>query len=65
MAGRIAFLCLIAAAPLVAGCRTARQVRDPEYAQVARAAQAAWCAPQAQVAATAPVFDRSGRSPSC
>ncbi len=57
MAIRVTLLCVTAAALLVAGCRTARQVRDPEYARVSRAAQAAWCAPHTAVVATAPVFE--------
>lgn len=56
MAVRTTFISVLAAVLLVAGCRTARQVRDPEYAQVSRAVQTAWCAPHAEVVATAPVF---------
>ena len=64
MAVRPTFLCIAAAIALVAGCRTARQIRDPEYAQVSRAVQAAWCAPQTAVVATAPVAaDLAGPHP--
>ena len=64
MAVRPTFLCIAAAIALVAGCRTARQVRDPEYARVSRAVQAAWCAPQTTVVATAPVLaDLAGPHP--
>ncbi len=64
MAVRPTFLCIAAAVALVAGCRTARQIRDPEYAQVSRAVQAAWCAPQTAVVATAPVVaDLAGPHP--
>ncbi len=64
MAVRPTFLCIAAAIAVVAGCRTARQIRDPEYAQVSRAVQAAWCAPQTTVVATAPVVaDLAGPHP--
>ncbi len=64
MAVRPTFLCIAAAIALVAGCRTARQIRDPEYAQVSRAVQAAWCAPQTTLVATAPVVaDLAGPHP--
>ncbi|NOY40339.1 MAG: TolC family protein [Planctomycetes bacterium] len=49
-------LCLLLATTLVAGCRTSRQIRDPEYAQVVRTMQRAQSASQASVVATAPVF---------
>jgi len=55
MANRSIFICLVAAVTVAAGCRTSRQIRDPEYAQVSRAVEQAWCAPQAVVIATAPV----------
>ncbi len=57
MANRSILICLAAAATLVAGCQTSRQIRDPEYAQVARAAQHAWCAPRTVCVVTAPVVD--------
>lgn len=57
MASRPLFLLLVAiTASFVGGCRTSRQIRDPEYAQVSRAVQAAWCAPRTAVVSTAPVF---------
>ena len=56
MANRPIRLTLVLVALLGSGCRTSRQIRDPEYAQVARAAQAAWCAPQTAVVSTAPVL---------
>ncbi len=39
------------------GCRTARQVRDPEYAQLSRAGQASWHSPVPAEAALNPVVD--------
>lgn len=56
MANRCTIICLTVAATLLAGCRTARQVRDPEYAQVSRVVRQSWCAPSSTVVATAPVF---------
>lgn len=58
MANRPKLLCLslLVAATLVAGCRTSRQIRDPEYAQVIRAMQRAQPSAQAAAVATAPVF---------
>ncbi len=47
---------LFLAAALVVGCRSARPIRDPEYARVSRAVQEAWCAPTHSIVATAPVF---------
>ena len=57
MASRSNLFCLVVAAAVVAiaGCRTAKQIRDPEYAQVSRAIQQAWYAPKAAVVSTAPV----------
>jgi outer membrane protein TolC len=62
MAKRSIFVCLFAALTIASGCRTTpKQIRDPEYAQVARAVQQAWCAPQAAAIATAPVaFELAG-----
>jgi len=55
---------LAAAVVLFGGCRTAKQIRDPEYARVSRAVQQAWCAPQSTVVATAPVVaELSGPHP--
>jgi outer membrane protein TolC len=56
MAIRCTIICLTVAATLLAGCRTARQVRDPEYAQVSQAVCQSWCAPSSTVVTTAPVF---------
>jgi len=56
MAKRTDLFCLVVAAVTVsAGCRSAKQIRDPEYARVSRAVQQAWCAPQAADVATAPI----------
>jgi cobalt-zinc-cadmium efflux system outer membrane protein len=64
MANRPLLISLAVAAAFVCGCRTPQQIRDPEYAQVSRAVQAAWCAPQAAVVSTAPVFsDLAGPHP--
>ncbi len=58
MANRSNLLCLVVAAVVVVtGCRTAKQIRDPEYARVSSAVQQAWSAPQNAVVATAPVFE--------
>jgi len=48
-------LALATAVVLLGGCRTAKQIRDPEYARVSRAVQQAWCASQSAVVSTAPV----------
>jgi cobalt-zinc-cadmium efflux system outer membrane protein len=45
MAARRAFLLLCAAAVFSCGCRTGRQIRDPEYAHLAQATSGAWCDP--------------------
>lgn len=50
------FLVLLAGVGLVAGCRSAEQIRDAEYAQVTRAVQQSWSAPAPVDAATAPVL---------
>lgn len=64
MAGRSILLLIAATIALVAGCRTPRQIRDPEYAQVDNAIQQAWCEPRSPVVATAPVFpDLAGPHP--
>lgn len=48
----------------MSGCRTSRQIRDPEYAQVSRAVQATWSTPRAAVVSTAPVVhDLAGPHP--
>ncbi len=57
MAKRPTLFCLVVAAAVVTGCRTAKQIRDPEYARVSRAVQEAWCAPHVPVVATAPLVD--------
>ncbi len=49
-------LCLLVATTQVVGCRTSRQIRDPEYAQVVRTMQRAQSASQAAFVATAPVI---------
>lgn len=56
MASCRVLVCLVAASALLAGCRTPRQIRDPEYAQVAHVVRQSWCPPKAAVVATAPVF---------
>ena len=64
MANRSLLLSLAVAAAFASGCRSPRQIRDPEYAQVTQAVQAAWCAPQAPVVSTVPVFsDLAGPHP--
>ena len=56
MARRSDLFCLVVAAVAVsAGCRSSKQIRDPEYARVSRAVQQAWNAPQNADVATAPV----------
>ncbi len=57
MANRSISICLVVAVMVSAGCRASRQIRDPEYAQVSRAVQQAWCAPPAAVIATAPMIE--------
>lgn len=65
MAIRCTILCAsVAAILLSSGCRTPRQIRDREYAQVARAVHQSRCGPASTVAATAPVFhDLEGPHP--
>ncbi len=64
MANRPILITLVVAAAFISGCRTSRQIRDPEYAQVSQAVQAAWCGPQSTVVSTAPVFpDLAGPHP--
>jgi len=53
MANRSLWLCFFAVAAI--GCRSGKQIRDPEYARVSRAMQEAWSVPHAPVVATAPV----------
>lgn len=48
--------CLTLLLTLIGGCKTARQVRDPEYAQVARAVQQACYAPAPAAVAVSPIF---------
>jgi len=57
MANRLYLSCLIMAAALIVGCRTSRQIRDPEYAQVSRTVHEAWRMSQNPVEATAPVYE--------
>lgn len=40
---------------LLAGCKTAHQVRDPEYAQVSQVVHQAWHSPEPAMAAVSPV----------
>jgi len=56
MARRIVLLCFITALSPHLGCRVSRQIRDPEYAQVAYAVRDAHCAPRSSMEATAPAF---------
>jgi len=56
MAKRSNLLCLLLAViVVVAGCRTAKKIRDPEYARVSRSVRESWSVPHAAVLATAPV----------
>ena len=64
MANRPLLICLFAAVAISSGCRTAKQIRDPEYAQLTRDVQAAWCEPQNTLMTKAPVVaDLAGPHP--
>lgn len=49
-------VCLVGFVALVAGCKSASQVRDPEYAQVSYSVHQAWHAPQPAQAALNPAL---------
>ena len=49
-------VCLLGAVALVAGCKTAHQVRDPEYAHVSQSVHQAWHTSAPAVDAVSPVF---------
>lgn len=52
---------LIGIVALVAGCKTAHQVHDPEFAHVSNAVHQAWHVPTAGTAAISPVVDELAR----
>ena len=54
MAVRRLTACVLTAVALVAGCKTAHQVRDPEYAHVSQSVYQAWHAPAPAVDAVNP-----------
>ncbi len=41
---------------IMVGCKSTRQIRDPDFAQVARASHQAWHTPRDSIETTAPVF---------
>ena len=54
MSVRHSFVCFLASVALLAGCKSAHQVRDPEYAEVMHSVHEACCAPT--VEAVNPVY---------
>jgi len=56
--------CAVTASALVAGCRSAHQIRDPEFARVEQAVHQAWHSAAPDVEANSPVFaDLEGGHP--
>ncbi len=56
MAMRYSICCFLTAAVILSGCRTAHEIRDPEFAQVEHAIHQSWSSAAPEVEAEAPVF---------